>query len=149
MIVILHTIPLFEHIISMRFIFRLFRDFRIQIIINFLLLTFLLLSIVSYSSEDPSWNNYSENYPSNFMGSAGSIVSDIMLQLFGAASIFYIVLMALWIKTLWQNRFMDSWARKILQGIFAISLLSSSFGMLEFKFLPANFGGIIGVVTKP
>ena len=72
----------------MRFIFRLLKDFRIQIIINFALLIFLLLSMVSYNSEDPSWNNYSENEPYNFMGSAGSVVSDIMLQIFGVASIF-------------------------------------------------------------
>ena len=105
--------------------------------------------MVSYSSDDPSWNNYSENYPGNFMGAAGSVVSDLMLQVFGGASIFYIMLLALWVKKLWQNRFMDSWGQKILLGLLAVSLLASSFGMLEFKFLPPNFGGIIGVIMKP
>jgi S-DNA-T family DNA segregation ATPase FtsK/SpoIIIE len=133
----------------MRFIFRLLQDFRIQIIINFLLLTFLAISMVSYNREDPSWNNYSENEPDNLMGAAGSIVSDIMLQIFGTASVFYLLLLGLWVKKLWQNRFMDGWGQKIGLGFIAVSLISCSFGMLEFKFLPPHFGGIIGVVMKP
>ena len=105
--------------------------------------------MISYSNDDPSWNNYSENYPSNIMGKAGSVVSDLMLQFFGVASIFYLVLLVLWTKILWQNKFMDAWGEKISLGTLSVIVLAASFGAMEFAFLPANFGGIIGVVAKP
>lgn len=133
----------------MRFIFRLLSDFRVQIIINILLFTFLLLSMVTYNSDDPSWNNFSENDPSNFMGSAGSIIADLMLQIFGLASLIYPVLLGLWVKVLWQNKSIPSWPSKIILGILSVVLFSSACGSLQFKFLPPNFGGIIGVVMKP
>ena len=133
----------------MRLIFRLLRDFRVQIIINLLLFIFLLLSMVSYSNNDPSWNNYSENDYSNIMGSAGSIVSDLMLQFFGVASMFYLVFPVLWTKILWQNKFMNGWGEKISLATLSVIVLASSFGVMDFKFLPTNFGGIIGVVAKP
>ena len=133
----------------MRFISRILGDFRIQIIINISLFIFLLLSMITYNSDDPSWNNFSENDPSNFMGSAGSIASDLMLQIFGIASLAYPILLALWVKILWKNKSIPSWPSKILLGTLSVTLFASACGSLKFHILPPNFGGIIGVVMKP
>jgi DNA segregation ATPase FtsK/SpoIIIE, S-DNA-T family len=57
---------------------------------------FLVLSLVTYSPEDPSWSTWSSKILfHNWMGRIGSIVSDICIQLFGAGSIAAVVLMFL------------------------------------------------------
>lgn len=138
----------------MRFIFRLFQDFRIQIITCFSLCFFLILSLISYSSDDPSWNNYSEEDPSNFMGYTGGVVADMLLQIFGMAAIFLPILLALWLKKLVQERQIENFGQKILLGFLSIAIIGASFGFVQFQFLTLNFsginfGGIVGVFLRP
>ncbi|NBW98377.1 DNA translocase FtsK [bacterium] len=49
--------------------------------------TFTLMSLLSYSPTDPSWTTWSSQSSfANWMGRTGSIVSDILFQLFGIAA---------------------------------------------------------------
>jgi len=47
----------------------------------------LVLALLSYSPSDPSWTTWSsKNEFQNWLGRSGSVVSDLLLQLFGVAS---------------------------------------------------------------
>jgi S-DNA-T family DNA segregation ATPase FtsK/SpoIIIE len=56
---------------------------------GFLLLSFgvaILLSLVTYHAQDPSWDTASEARPLNLVGYPGSYLADLCLQSFGAAA---------------------------------------------------------------
>ncbi len=133
----------------MKFLSKIFGDYRVQILLQASMLLFLTAALVTYNSEDPSWNNFSEHEPQNAMGHAGSIIADLLLQFFGVAASFYLVLSGLWIKILWQRKELKFWWGRVLLGIASVSLFASSFAYLNFSFLPDNFGGVIGWQLKP
>ena len=59
---------------------------------GFLLLSLglvILLSLVSYHTEDPSWDTASASRPLNLIGYPGSYVSDLLYQVFGAAAFLF------------------------------------------------------------
>jgi S-DNA-T family DNA segregation ATPase FtsK/SpoIIIE len=56
-------------------------------IVCLILSVYLLLSLISYDSGDPSLNRSTGEAVSNLMGISGAIISDLLLQLFGIASI--------------------------------------------------------------
>ena len=49
----------------------------------------ILLSLVSYHAQDPSWNTASDAHPVNLVGYPGSYLSDALFQIFGAASFLF------------------------------------------------------------
>jgi S-DNA-T family DNA segregation ATPase FtsK/SpoIIIE len=62
---------------------------RLNEVAGFLLLSFglvILLSLVSYHTQDPSWDTAAESQPLNLIGYPGSYVSDLMFQAFGAVA---------------------------------------------------------------
>ncbi len=63
----------------------------------------MLLSLVSYHTQDPSWNTASSVHPLNLMGYPGAWISDLFLQSFGAtAFLFPLLVFALswkWIRS--------------------------------------------------
>jgi S-DNA-T family DNA segregation ATPase FtsK/SpoIIIE len=133
----------------MKFLRNILGDYRIQIFIHLLLLVFFTVSLITYDLEDPSWNSYNSGDAENLMGIPGSIISDIMMQLFGIASLMYIILFMLWIKTLWQNKELKFLWAKILLSIFAASLFASSFASLNLNILYFNTTGVTGIMIKP
>ncbi|NBY20548.1 hypothetical protein EBQ74_10000 [bacterium] len=59
----------------------------IQKLIWFAMALTLFLALVSYSPQDPSWTTWSsKNQFQNWLGRSGSVVSDLLFQLFGLAS---------------------------------------------------------------
>ena len=50
------------------------------------LAAFVLLSLISFSPTDPSWNTASLNSPQNWMGAAGAITADLGMQSLGFVS---------------------------------------------------------------
>ena len=50
------------------------------------LAAFILLSLISFSPTDPSWNTASLNSPQNWMGPAGAITADLGMQSLGFVS---------------------------------------------------------------
>jgi len=52
-----------------------------------------LLSLVSYHVQDPSWNTAASSRPLNLIGYPGAYLSDLCLQLFGASSFLFPLLM--------------------------------------------------------
>ena len=55
---------------------------------------FTFISLISYSAADPSWTTWSTNSLfKNWMGRTGSILSDILYQLFGLTSFFLVLVL--------------------------------------------------------
>ncbi len=52
-----------------------------------------LLSLISYHVQDPSWNTAASSRPLNLIGYPGAYLSDLCLQLFGASSLLFPLLM--------------------------------------------------------
>ena len=62
---------------------------RLNEVIGFLLLSMglvILLSLVSYHSQDPSWNTAAGSRPLNLIGYPGSYLADLLFQAFGSAA---------------------------------------------------------------
>jgi hypothetical protein len=133
----------------MRLIFRIFADYRMQIAIQVALAVFLSLSMMSYNSDDPSLNNYSENDPINLMGFLGSVVADILLQFFGIGALVYIVLSVCWAKILFQNRRINFWSIKFFLGTISATLFSVAGAYFKINLMNLSFGGLLGEVLCP
>jgi S-DNA-T family DNA segregation ATPase FtsK/SpoIIIE len=79
---------------------------RLNEVIGFLLLSLglvLLLSLVSYHVQDPSWDTAAEAQPLNLIGYPGSYAADLLFQAFGATAFLFPLLMFLlswkWIRS--------------------------------------------------
>ena len=79
---------------------------RLNEVTGFLLLSLglvLLLSLVSYHVQDPSWDTASSAHPLNLIGYPGAYLSDVCLQIFGAAALLFPFLIFLlawkWIRS--------------------------------------------------
>ena len=62
---------------------------RLNEIVGFLLLSLglvMLLSLISYHTQDPSFDTASAARPLNLVGYPGSYLSDLFFQIFGAAA---------------------------------------------------------------
>jgi S-DNA-T family DNA segregation ATPase FtsK/SpoIIIE len=63
----------------------------------------ILLSLVSYHAQDPSWNTAAGSRPLNLIGYPGSYLADILFQAFGAAALLFPLLIFLlawrWIRS--------------------------------------------------
>jgi S-DNA-T family DNA segregation ATPase FtsK/SpoIIIE len=56
----------------------------------------LALALASFSISDPSLNNATPRPPSNWMGAGGAVMSDLLLQVLGAASLLAIPPLVIW-----------------------------------------------------
>ena len=65
---------------------------RLNEIVGFLLLSLglvMLLSLISYHTQDPSFDTASAARPLNLVGYPGSYLSDLFFQMFGAAAFLF------------------------------------------------------------
>ena len=79
---------------------------RLNEIVGFLLLSLglvMLLSLVSYHTQDPSFDTAAASRPLNLVGYPGSYLSDLFFQMFGAAAFLFPLLTFLlswkWIRS--------------------------------------------------
>jgi S-DNA-T family DNA segregation ATPase FtsK/SpoIIIE len=79
---------------------------RLNEVVGFLLLSMglaILLSLVSYHAQDPSWNTAAGSRPLNLAGYPGAWLSDVLIQTFGAAAFLFPLLAFLlswkWIRS--------------------------------------------------
>lgn len=100
---------------------------------GFALILFALwlgFSIWGYSSQDPSFNTATQNNPSNWMGAAGAVASDLFLQSFGLASFLLLIIGFVWgwklvrqeTKNLGTFRFGLAIVATLFMGMFLIAI---------------------------
>ena len=117
---------------------------RLNEVIGFLLLSLglvILLSLVSYHAQDPSWDTAAAARPHNLIGYPGSYISDLLYQAFGAAAFLFPLLLFLlswrWIRC----EELEAGAIKI-----AGSMLLTLSLCTVFSFLPVRlFGGAVRI----
>ena len=94
----------------------------------------LFLSIVSYQAQDPSLNvALAEDVkPQNWLGGFGASVSDILLQIFGVASMLLVLALGVWGACIFKRRSLSPlWARfvgliiALFTGAIAMARISS------------------------
>ncbi len=113
---------------------------------------FLLLSFISFSSNDPPFADYPVNNPvHNFCGLAGAQVAGYALAGMGRTSYLLVILLG-WLGTqyFYRERVEYLWVRVIGAVLLLFSIASlSTLGcyLLKKDFLSVNVGGIFGIVT--
>jgi DNA segregation ATPase FtsK/SpoIIIE, S-DNA-T family len=108
----------------------------------------MLLSLVSYHAQDPSWNTAAATRPLNLIGYPGSYLSDLLYQLFGLASYLF-PLMAFLLSWRWirSEAIEAAWA-KLIGSILLVSsccAACSLFGTWRLFDGAVAIGGTLGV----
>jgi S-DNA-T family DNA segregation ATPase FtsK/SpoIIIE len=117
---------------------------RLNEIVGFLLLLVglaLLLSLVSYHTQDPSLNTASSTRPLNLVGYPGSYLADIFFQIFGAAAFLFPLLTFLlswkWIR----SEQLEAGGVKVFGAMLLTLALSAVFSFVPLRL----FGGSVGI----
>ena len=113
----------------------------------FLTALLLCLSLVSYSSYDPSFNRVSEGEIYNLLGIFGSYLADLCIQMFGWASLIVVPVLLAWCKRYVHDFEVERLFLRFGALITSLVLLS---GILSYVPTTVNwplyigFGGIVG-----
>ena len=116
---------------------------RLNEVIGFLLLSMglvILLSLVSYHSQDPSWNTAAGSRPLNLAGYPGAWLADVLVQTFGAAA-FLFPLMAFVLAWKWiRSQALAAGAVKIFGSVLLTLGVCAA-----LSFLPLRLGGTVPI----
>ena len=124
---------------------------RLNEVTGFLLLSaglVLLLSLVSYHAQDPSWDTASESHPLNLVGFPGAYLADVFLQTFGTVSFLFALLLFLlswkWIR----SEPVLAGGTKIVGSILLTLSASAALSFLPFRAFggTVRLGGVLGLV---
>src|SRR6185369_1610669 len=117
---------------------------------GFLLLSLglvILLSLVSYYAQDPSWDTASEARPLNLVGYPGSYLADLLFQSFGAAAFLFPLLTFLlswkWIR----SEPLEAAGIKIAGSVLLTVSVCTAFSFLPLKLFggTVRIGGAVGL----
>ena len=122
--------------------------------LGFLMLLAALLVIAlltSFNPEDPSWNHAVDAQPANLLGAGGATLADILVQVFGAATLLLPIVLLDWAVRLLAGR----WLRLLwLRMLILPPLLFAAALALAIVPPPAQwprqigFGGAIGTIAR-
>jgi S-DNA-T family DNA segregation ATPase FtsK/SpoIIIE len=123
---------------------------RLNEIIGFLLLSLglvLLLSLVSYHTQDPSLDTAASSRPLNLVGYPGSYLSDLFFQTFGAAA-FLFPLLSFLLSWKWiRSEELEAGGVKIFGSILLTLALSAAFSFVPLHLFDGTIriGGTLGL----
>ncbi len=116
---------------------------RFNEVTGFLLLSMglvILLSLISYHTQDPSWNTAAGSRPLNLAGYPGAWLSDVLIQTFGAAA-FLFPLLAFLLSWKWiRSDQLDAGAVKIFGSVLLTLGVCAA-----LSFVPLRLGGTIPI----
>lgn len=107
----------------------------------------LVMSLISYSANDPSWSHISSaaNEVSNLAGTGGAWLADILYAFLGAASWWLIVIACYEAWNVWRHDVEPSGLLRFLGYIFLIIATAGLTGVLSFGWLAQGMiGQIVG-----
>ena len=107
-------------------------------------------ALLTYNSQDPSFNSAADLEASNILGTAGAWLADILLQSIGLASYIVPIIFLTWGWRISTHRGLKfPWTRLLLLPITAVSVAISLGGLGTDSAWPFNsgFGGIVGDIT--
>lgn len=119
----------------------------IKSLICLVLSIFFAIAILSYNEMDPSFNKATNIYPVNLAGTPGSYFSSSILQLFGLASFFIVLIPLCWSFVYFYYEKISLWFLRILSGIIALN--SAALTINSFNLTTSYFkypGGAAGLL---
>jgi DNA segregation ATPase FtsK/SpoIIIE, S-DNA-T family len=122
---------------------------RVNEVTGFLLLSLglvLLLSLLSYHIQDPSWDTASASRPLNLVGYPGSYLADLLYQIFGVAA-FLFPLLSFGLAWKWiRSEELESGAAKVIGTVSLSISLGAALSFAPFRLFGGNIpmGGALG-----
>ena len=107
----------------------------------------ILLSLVSYRPQDPSWNTATDRQPLNLIGYPGSYLADALLQIFGVAAFLFplltFVLAWKWIR----SEDLPSGLVKVIGSFLLVVSVSAGLSLYPFRVFSGLVlgGGAVGL----
>jgi S-DNA-T family DNA segregation ATPase FtsK/SpoIIIE len=115
---------------------------RLNEVLGFLLLALglvMLLSLVSYHTQDPSWDTAAEAQPLNLIGYPGSYASDLLFQAFGATAFLFPLLLFLLAWKWIRSEALEGGLAKLVGAVMLTMSASAALAFLPWRI----FGGAI------
>jgi S-DNA-T family DNA segregation ATPase FtsK/SpoIIIE len=122
---------------------------RLNEVTGFLLLSLglvVLLSLVSYHAQDPSWDTASDAHPLNLIGYPGSYFADLAFQLFGISA-FLFPFLTLLLSWRWiRSEAVEAGAVKVIGSILLAASLCAGLSFAPLRIFGGNIriGGALG-----
>lgn len=127
------------------YINKIFAISKVQATLLILFGCFIALLLISYNPSDPSFNSFTDKYPSNVFGYIGSYIADFLYQFFGLVSFIIPFCFILWAFSIWRLK--KKWVlTRISTMIVLITSLSIVFTNIKISYLPLGAGGAFGAV---
>lgn len=130
--------------------FRLFLHRRLSEIIGFFILLLVALcaaALATWDIHDPSFNHATSKPIENFLGFAGAAISDLLIQIFGLASIVFLLPPLAWSIRFFSQQPFSKPPRMIFSWIFGSILASGGISAISVEGnwpLPSGLGGLTG-----
>ena len=127
------------------------RCFEVAGLILFSGAVLITVALLSYQPSDWSWNTESDGSVYNLLGSFGAVLSDIILQAVGLASVLILAVLLAWGWRLVKKELVTHlWLRllMVISGIIFTTIFLSLFQQSESWPLSAGLGGAIGMVLE-
>jgi S-DNA-T family DNA segregation ATPase FtsK/SpoIIIE len=108
----------------------------------------ILLSLVSYHAQDPSWNTAAGSRPLNLIGYPGSYVADLLYQAFGASALLFPLLTFLLAWRWIRSEPIEAGAVKMLGSVLLTLGACAGLSFLPWRMFGGDVtvGGAIGLV---
>ena len=109
----------------------------------------ILLSLVSYRAQDPSWNTAADSHPVNLVGYPGSYLSDALLQIFGAAAFLVPFLMFILAWKWIRSEDLPSGAVKGTGAVLLVVTMSAGLSLFPLRLFSGTvlIGGTLGLIV--
>jgi len=130
--------------------FQLFLQRRFSEIIGFIILmlvTLCAVALATWNIHDPSFNHATSNPAQNWLGFAGASLSDLLIQVFGLASIAFLLPPLAWSIRFLSHQEFGRPSRMLLSwmlGTFLASGAISAVSVVGNWPLPSGLGGLFG-----
>jgi S-DNA-T family DNA segregation ATPase FtsK/SpoIIIE len=108
------------------------------------------LSLLTWSAADPSLTHATSGAAHNLLGPIGAILSDLLMQMVGLASVFIFLPPVFWGLQLLNAENIDRMRAKLVAAPLAVIFLASAFASLPSTAnwpLHHNYGGVLGDLT--
>lgn len=108
----------------------------------------VVLALLTYHSQDPSWNTASGAPVRNLLGPAGAWIADLLLAALGLPVVLVAPVGLIVAQRLWLDRPLGDWARMlrgVLAGVVLLAAALAFFSSDAVLWLVGGWGGVIGL----